>query len=235
MPITIDPGNSINDNCVIWWPTDEGTGDVVNDISGNGFDGAIVGGSTWADGGVVFDGSGNEITVAHDAALAITGDMTIVAWLKYSSYDWHMLLTKTNGGTAGPYMAYVNAARGTIEFWRGNGSGGDYIESTDPGPTGAWYCAAVTMSGTTVTHYLDGASNGSGTLSTTIGDSGTGLKFGKRADGFYLNGSAKNMRLFDRALSGAEIATLYSDPFAGQLVAGVPKQSMHYARMRKTR
>lgn len=215
--ITIDPGNSINANCVGWWPMDEGSGTTVADVSGNGLDGSLVGSPSWADGGVVFDGSDDEMVVTHDAALAITGNMTMMAWVKYASYDWHMLFVKANSGTAGPYTAYVNAVRGTIEFHRGNGTLSDYVESTDPGPTDEWYFVAVTMSGTTVTHYLNGASNGSGTLSTTIGDSGTDLRFGRRTDGFYLTGSAKNIRLFDRALSGAEIASLYSDPFFGQL------------------
>ena len=132
MPITIDPGNSINDNLVAWWPMDEGSGTTVADVSGNGLDGSLVGSPAWADGGVVFDGSDDEMVVTHDAALAITGDMTMAGWVKYAAYDWHMLFVKANSGTAGPYMAYVNASRGTIEFWRGNGSGSAYVESTDP-------------------------------------------------------------------------------------------------------
>ena len=56
MPITIDPGNSINDNLVAWWPMDEGSGTTVADVSGNGLDGSLVGSPARADGGVVGGG-----------------------------------------------------------------------------------------------------------------------------------------------------------------------------------
>jgi len=222
MPIKIDPGHPINANLAGWWPMDEGSGTVANDISGLGNHGAFSGGVSWATSyingkNLSFDGVDGQLVMTHNSTLAITGNMTMVVWAKYAAWDWHMFLTKTNGGTAGPYMAYVNASRGTIEFHRGNGTLHDYIESTDPGPLSTWHCVAVTMSGTTVTHYLNGASNGSGTLSTTIGDSATDMRFGNRPDGFWLTGEAANVRLFSRALAASEIAALYSDPFLGRL------------------
>lgn len=222
LPITLDPGHAINASCVGWWPMTEGSGTVASDISGTGNHGAFSGGVSWATtyasgSNLAFDGVDGELVFTHNSTLAITGDMTLVAWVNYAAWDWHMLFTKTSSSTAGPFMAYVNASRGTIEFHRGNGTLDAYVESTTPGPLSTWHCVAVTMSGTAVTHYLNGASNGTGTLSTTIGDGGNDMRFGNRPDGFWLTGEAANIRLFSRALAASEIAALYSDPFIGRL------------------
>jgi hypothetical protein len=71
------------------------------------------------------------------------------------------------------------------------------------------------MAGTAVQHYYNGRPDGSGTLSTTIGDSGNAMRLGNRPDGFWLSGQMSNWRLYNRALSALEVAQLYADPMAG--------------------
>lgn len=224
----LDLVHPINRGLVGWWPLDEGQGTQARDLSIYQNHGAIIGmanpataTSGWGAGPsqrqLAFDGSNDYISVPTSPSLAIVGDISMVFWLKYSAWNWHMLFTKTNGGTPGPYSAYVNAPRGTIEFHRGNGTLDAYVESTTPGPLNNWYCTAVTMTGTAVQHYLNGETNGSGTLSTTIGDSGNPMRMGSRADGFWLGGQASGWRLYNRALTATEIKQIYADKWIGAL------------------
>jgi len=220
--LVLDRAHPLARGLAAWYPFNEGAGRRANDISGNGNHGTQLLDPAWTGTGgkltgsaLTLNGSTQYVSVPTSASLAIVGDMTMVCWLKISAYNWHMLFVKSNAGNAGPYMAYVNQVRGTIEFHRGNGTLDAYVESTNPGALNIWYCIAVTMTGTAVQHYLNGATNGSGTLSTTIGDSGTVLRLGNRSDGFWLGGQMANWRLYNRALSAAEVAQLYAEPLAG--------------------
>jgi Concanavalin A-like lectin/glucanases superfamily len=51
---------------------------------------------------------------------------------------------------------------------------------------GSWSHIAVTMNGGTATHYLNGLSNGSGTVNTMIADGGRNVKIGSRDDLFTM-------------------------------------------------
>lgn len=222
----LNPRHPISAGLVGWWPMDEGQGVAIRDLSagrniGTATNMANPGISTsgWGAGAsqkeLAFDGSNDYVTVPHTSALAMVGDMSITGWIRISAWNWHMLFTKTNGGTAGPYSAYVNQVRGTIEFHRGNGAAAAYVESTTALALNTPQFVAVTMSGTAVAHYLNGATAGTGTISTATADSGNALQIGRRTDGFYVGGRLWQMRLYNRALSAAEVTQIYADPWIG--------------------
>ena len=59
---------------------------------------------------------------------------------------------------------------------------------------------------------LNGAPNGSGTLSTTIADAGTAVRIGSRDDLVTkMKGSLDEVVIYNRALSGGEIAAMYEE------------------------
>lgn len=215
-----------------WWPLDEGQGIVARDLSTYSNKGTLTSmadpatpTSGWGAGAsqreLAFDGSNDHVAVPHASSLSVVGDMTMAAWIRIAAWNWHMLLTKTNGGTAGPFAAYVNLVRGTIEFHRGNGAASAHVESTTALALNAWQFVAVTMAGTDVKHYLNAVAAGTGTLSTTIGDSGNAMQIGRRTDGFYTSGQLSHCRLYNRALSATEIAQIYADRWAGS-IGGTP-------------
>ena len=225
MPITIDITNTINDDCEGWWPMDDGSGTTARDISGNGNDGTLNGGVGWgtgptgSGGATTYTNSGSEgITVTHDATLAIVGDMTVCAWVKMPSFpSFHGALQK---GTSypNPYGLVIGTS---AEQYLTSGDGGsqDYALSTNPVPTDTWCCIAGVRSGTDLTLYLDGSANGTTTIGVTPSDAAGDLVLGNRTDyatPFY--GSLASVRVWSRALSGAEISALYADPYEGQYV-----------------
>lgn len=219
--LLLDRAHPLSRGLVAWYPINEGAGRLAADATGIN-PGTHIADPAWTGAGgrltghaLTLNGSSQYISVPHSSSISLTADMSMVCWLKVSAWNWHMLFTKTNSGTAGPFMAYVNQVRGTIEFHRGNGTLSSYVESTTPITVNRWECVAATMRGTTVTHYLNGARNGTGTLSTTIGDSGNAMRLGNRPDGFWLSGQMANWRLYNRALSDDEVSHLYANPMAG--------------------
>ena len=67
---------------------DEGEGDTVSDTSGAGNDGTIVG-AQWTEGkfgsALEFDGAGTHVTIPDSQSLQITDEMTVAAWVYFSS------------------------------------------------------------------------------------------------------------------------------------------------------
>jgi hypothetical protein len=67
------------------------------------------------------------------------------------------------------------------------------------------------MRGTSVTHRLDGNSNGSGTLSTAIVDQGQPLSVGARQDfRDFLSGGIAELIVVGQALSSSDVASMES-------------------------
>jgi hypothetical protein len=70
-----------------WWKCDEGTGTIVHDSSGNGYDGTFEGNALWAagmrDGAIDLNG-GSGINCGDPAKLQIAGPMTVACWVKPS-------------------------------------------------------------------------------------------------------------------------------------------------------
>jgi hypothetical protein len=156
-----------------------------------------------------FNGSSDYITVPSTSAVAITGDMTVLAWINVVNFTgYNGIIGKTTAGSIpNPYDYYLSVSGGVPQFYRGNGSIYTNLPATAAPALNTWQCIAVTMSGTTVTHYLNGNTNGTGTLSTTIGDAGANLYIGSRGDLFTkMNGKMGIVQIYNRALSAGEVA-----------------------------
>lgn len=158
-----------------------------------GTNGTYTGGFTLAAGtpmktglaaGISLDGvSGSYVSVADHAGIRLTSDLCISAWVNPTSFAAARgIVGRTTLGIAAPYDYYLDITTGLPTLVRGNGTLSANIAGTAAPLTGLWSHVAVTMSGTTVTHYLNGQINGSGTLSTTIADGGGTLRIGSRAD-----------------------------------------------------
>jgi hypothetical protein len=205
----------ITSNLQAWYKFDEGSGTTANDSSSNSNTGTITGG-TYTTGKIgpyalALSGSSQYVTVPHNSSIAITGDITIAGWIYVTDYsNYNGIVGKTSGAFPKPYDFYLVQTTGIPRFYRGNGSSANFVDGTSAPGTGAWHHIAVTMSGTTVTHYLDGVANGSNTLSTPIADSGGSLYIGSRADLVTMfKGNMDDIRIYNRALSSSDITQLY--------------------------
>lgn len=187
---------------------------TCNDLSGNGNTGTFTNGTTFSSGNpgaFTFDGVDDYIDCGNGTSLQITGNITIVAWVNPINFSvFHGIVGKTLSGVAAPYDYYISTS-GIPTLVRGNGTVFQARAATNACTANVWQQVAVTQSGTAVTHYLNGNSNGTPTLSTTIGNAVTNLRVGSRDNGFTkFNGRIAQVSMYNRALSASEILQNYN-------------------------
>lgn len=156
------------------------------------------------------------ISYPDDTSLDLTGDFTYECWIKVSSYAADQTLISKNFQSTG-VGGYCLRILATTRIMRVIKSGVAVLADATtaiPNDSG-WHHVAVTRSGNTYTFYIDGASAGTGTASTTINATNQVLSVGmERLPGFGdfnpLDGSIDEVAVYGTALSGARIATHYS-------------------------
>ena len=210
------------------WTFDEGTGQTAGDTAGTN-DGTL--GTTpgvdandpnWAcvvDGNALhFDGTNDFIEIPDDPALEPSGDMTVAAWVKFDvlpitrAERAHFIYKEHNGS---PFFSYYLSANDTGEaifFWKNSADTNYWAESTNETfVTDTWYHFTGVKDGTTLRIYVNGTDANSTTDTTTgtLFDSDWPLNIGASSPGAdRLDGLVDDVRLYDRALSPAEIAAL---------------------------
>jgi hypothetical protein len=108
-----------------YWPMDDGVGNTAIDASGNGHDGVLENGPTWANeskmgaGALAFDGVDDRIVVDSFDLVDGTG-ITIAVWVKPNSFpgDSRLVSKAEGGGTPEHYWAMVLSGTGEddLEF-----------------------------------------------------------------------------------------------------------------------
>jgi len=85
--------------------------------------------------------------------------------------------------------------------------------------TGTWYHIGVVRSGSDITFYLDGATDGTATDGTVLSDIATLILGTNEVTGLDYDGRLDEIRIYDRALSTAEMLTLSQGNLPGTSVA----------------
>nr|WP_246183198.1 DUF5695 domain-containing protein [Paenibacillus methanolicus] len=195
----------------------ETSGGTAADSSGNGKHAAVTGG-TWTAGkagnGLSLNGTTSYASLPNGIVGGLN-DFTISTWVKVTSHnDWARIFDFGTGTTSYMFLAPQTGGGGGMRFaisTSGNGSE-QLITAPTPLATGVWKHVAVTLSGTTGILYVDGveaARNNAMTLKpSSLG--ATNLNYlGKSNWGDpNLNGVVDEFKIFNRALSAAEIAAL---------------------------
>ncbi|MBB3840722.1 hypothetical protein FHS57_004742 [Runella defluvii] len=206
----------------------------VNDASGNGRNGTIVGGVTptidrYGNVGqaYLFNGSNGCITASWDI---LTGNAarTMSLWFKTtlpSGSPQYMLswgaLTTNNSSILGTYTDNINPTR-YLGFFATNTN---MIAVTDDLQyyDGRWHLMTFTHDGSTMRLYLDGALQRTGT-NVTLNTLNTPLAIGRLTFGpYYFSGSLDEVRVYNRALSAVEVQQMYSAEVSTTLPTDVIK------------
>jgi fibronectin type 3 domain-containing protein len=197
---------------------DQTSGATVTDTSGNGWNGTLVGGSTYAAGkinnAVSLSGTSNYATMPT-GVIAGLGDCTLSTWVKLNSLSTFARIFDFGTGTTNyMFLTPQGPTASRIRFAIRTPSVSEQrIDSTVNTPVGAWFHVAVTFSGSVGTLYVNGVSAGTNT-GMTLNPSSLGLTtqnyLGKSqfsADS-YLNGALDEFQIYGRALSAAEISAV---------------------------
>ena len=182
-----------------------------------------------------FNGTSNYLVVASSPSLAITGDLSLYVVARFVDYNAQReLLGKTVTNQPASYDYYVSTNANFFTFYRGNGvsGGAASVKAAALPSTGVPHVLSVVMGGTNVTHFLDGLTNGSGTLHTTMADGGTPLDIGTRGDFVgFMEGDIAEIFIFSAALSTADRLAIdnYLGAKYGILVVAPPMLSVAQA------
>lgn len=188
---------------------DEPSGDAA-DTSGLGHVGTISGAVRVAGvrgTGLQFDGLNDWVTVPDAPSLDLTTGMTVEAWVKPAALtNWMTVVLKESpGGLA--YGLYANDDAARPAGYLNAGAGDVAVAGAPQLPADAWTHVALTYDGTTMRLYVDGAEVAvraqTGGIITTTGAFRIG---GNASWGEYFTGVIDEVRVYNRALSAAEIA-----------------------------
>jgi hypothetical protein len=203
-----------------WWKLDETSGLTAADSSAFGNDGTLpnMAGNEWTngivDGALEFDGTNDYVSVPNSSSLQLTSALTMAGWIKADSWgsgtDVDIIARK---GEDNPNNYQLSIADGLATLYLDDGDGAGYRGDTLLN-TGQWYHVAATWDGTTVRIYVDGVLDNDPPDSHGVNISTDTRAFyiGGRAGADLLDGILDDIRVYNRALSEAQIKNLVTRP-----------------------
>jgi hypothetical protein len=149
-----------------------------------------------------FDGV-NDFASIESTDFQFTGDYSVSAWIKLSALQVGRIAGRHE--TTG-WQLRVEAS-GKLSLWRDPYA----VESLLSLATGTWYHVVGTAEGNSVKLYINGVLDNTGTLSASTHSApvGTELRIGRHGTG-YLAGQLADVRVFNRALTPTEVASIYA-------------------------
>lgn len=206
--------SNCDQTCVGYWKLNESGGHASNDGTLNNFN--FTGSDGWVAGkfgnALEFDGTDDYVSKAS-APLNVGTSMTVSFWVDpttLTSGNYYTFLSY-GGHIAGGFIVQESNSNTLRLAWGGT----DYYDGPTFTTTGSWSHIVVTVSaGVPQYFYVNGVqtaatrTNGSGTFSITSPQT---LEIGRRTDtaSQYINGSLDDLRIYNRALSAAEVSRLY--------------------------
>ncbi|MFC1603565.1 LamG-like jellyroll fold domain-containing protein [Planctomycetota bacterium] len=205
LPEPVDPGT---DNLVAAYSFENN----AQDVSGNGLDGNIIGNPAFVEGitgmGLSFDGVNDLVDFGNNAAFDITEQITLSAWVNPND---------AGNGQHNPYVskgdqayAIKHANSNTIEFFIYDSGWRTANVKVDSTFNGEWHHVLGTYDGNELKTYVDGV------LGATVAHQGsidiqthnlTIAQNSQETDRYY-DGAIDEVKIYDRALSAAEIRFL---------------------------
>jgi len=213
---------TITTGLIGYWTFNETSGSTASDSSGNGNNASVINGGAWvageSAGSVLLDGIDDCVVVPTSTTMETTsGSVTVSAWVKVEANgQWQAIARKVlqDGTHVFPFSAYDLIVEDTgTPLPRMAVSGTDGTRGVAYGSTalnyGQWYHLAGVYDGSAVRIYVNGNQAGSAAFSGALIQTGQPLLIGRNGiGGDILKGSVDELRVYNRALSAAEIQTL---------------------------
>ncbi|MDD5430614.1 MAG: prepilin-type N-terminal cleavage/methylation domain-containing protein [Candidatus Pacebacteria bacterium] len=209
-------------NLIGYWPLDEGTGTTVYDVSGIGNDLTFASVPVWTTGKIRgaldFDGANDSVNKTSPTVDLSTNKITMAAWVYIEghgtsdgadnnifsirdAYDYYKLGWNYTSNLAFTQLDFTDNTAASLQ---------STVAVTDG--TGVWYHIAATYDTSVVKIYINGVFDTSVTKNKTLRSITTPLSIGSLVNSTrFFNGIIDEMRLYNRALSAAEILELYNE------------------------
>ncbi|MFE7392582.1 LamG domain-containing protein [Streptomyces sp. NPDC057582] len=171
--------------------------------------------------------SGTVVTTADSAKLNPEQTLTISAWVNATSWpktSWRSIIAKDTEDQGGKGYALRGRAGGRISFGIAVGGTWTNLETTATVPTGGWHHVTGVYDGAAMKIYIDGVERASRTLTGALTPStGVAVLVGGTSKGGddtrKFVGTINEARVYDRALTAAEVTSKYSGGVANESFA----------------
>jgi hypothetical protein len=205
-------------NLIAAYAFEEGAGTTTADATGKSHTGTLSG-ATWTTAGkngkaLSFNGVNSYVSAADANDLDLTNGMTLEAWVRPSALSgWNTVVMKEGSATTLAYSLYAH----DNSPWPSNtiriGNVDRVAAGTSPLPLNTWTHLAATYDGTTMRLFVNGVQVGARAQTGNIVVSTRTLRIGGNSVwGEYFNGLIDDVRIYNRALTAAEIQTDMSTP-----------------------
>ncbi|HEU0025243.1 MAG TPA: LamG-like jellyroll fold domain-containing protein, partial [Thermoleophilaceae bacterium] len=210
------------------WGFDETSGTSVSDASGHGNNGTISGAVRTTAGkagsALTFDGVNDWVTVADAASLDLTNRATLEAWVYPTALGgaWRTALLKERTG----HLAYALYANNDIARPSGHlfTSADLYASGATQLPLNTWSHLAMTWDGATQRLWLNGTQVASRAVTGTLPNGAGPLRFGGNSVwAEWFAGRLDEIRVYNRALTQAELQTDMTTPVSGTGIAAASR------------
>ncbi|MBN1672653.1 MAG: lamin tail domain-containing protein [Kiritimatiellae bacterium] len=200
-----------------FWTFDESSGTALADSSGRGNNGTVYGAS-WTSGkmggALSFDGANDYVQVPNSSSLGLNTYGTLSVWVLMPDADLEggcAILAKQSGWHQPGFV--FNTYPYANDFWlySGGGSGKAFDANLK---NGCWHHLAAVMNGSTAALYVDGVNKTTSSAYGPLTASSVALRIGGHTysgSDEYFKGKIDHVRIYNRALSSAEIAELVAE------------------------
>ena len=217
--VTVNPSSTLVSGLVAHYRLNETSGTVADDAAGS-YNGTLRNGAAWAPGryagGVSFDGVNDYISLP--AINASGSGLTVAMWVRTSSFQPsdQQFLSKATGTSEQQHdwMLGLSSGRRLRFRLRSNAVTSTLTANSGDLPQNTWYHATATYDGTRMRLYVNGVEVGSTSKSGAVAmNPNVPVNLGRNSGGGrYMKGVLDDVRIYNRALTPAEIKTVMSNP-----------------------
>jgi predicted RecA/RadA family phage recombinase len=208
-----------------WWSGDFGGLDQTGVNHGYLSNGATIVAAKVGS-GFLFNGNDQYVHIPDSPALNFTNQITIEAWVNPTAWPPALaaILSKDDASGVRPWALALD---GISHFPYGQlhlSSGLKILNGWTVAKLNEWQHVALTYDGTTITLYVNGALNAIQPATGTIRISPAPIRIGARAGSpsYPFTGMVDEPTVYSRALTPAEIQTIYNAGMNGKCKGGVP-------------
>jgi len=223
-----DKGSSVNlgsnknnsetfsEGLVGYWKMDENVDTTALDSSGNSNTATFGSGNsapTWSVGkygvGLSFGGS-NHVTIADNANLRTT-TQSFSFWFKSSvnpPNTFGGVISHKDSSSDGYNILQLSS--GQIRAYRRISGNWKYVTSLASVTDGNWHHGVAVYDNTNIYFYIDGVLQGTDSSSSVTTFANTAYEFGTYSSSWKYSGILDEVRIYNRALSSAEVSQLYN-------------------------
>lgn len=144
---------------------------------------------------LLFDGTGDYLTINSASSFSLTADFTIEFYIRFASFaSYSTPFTLASGAAGGENYIQSDTSGGTSFSW--GGWGGTNLSAGTGFALNTWYHLALCRSGSTIRSFKDGTQVASGTTSATIPTTGGFIYIGSQnSTQWFFNGYLSNIRV----------------------------------------